>query len=83
VIIIQLNLWPSQVVGHVPIDVARDESGAIRQAQSNTQTAGRATLTIMGNSIPIKHRNITKTTEQNSQDSDRRTVVHTQLYATH
>ena len=36
------------MVGHSPINVPRDESGATRQAQSNTQTAGRAALKLTG-----------------------------------
>jgi len=48
VITIELNLWPSKVVGHSPINVPRDESGATRQVRSNTQTAGREALKLTG-----------------------------------
>jgi len=34
----------------------------------------------MGISIPIKHTDTTKTTEQNPQNGDKHTVVHTQPY---
>ena len=53
-ITVELNSWPSQVVGHSPKNVLRVESVATRQAQSNTQTAGGATLVDWYN-IPYEH----------------------------
>jgi hypothetical protein len=38
---------------------------------------------IMGNGIPVKHRDTTKTAEQNSQNGDQRTTVRIQPCTTH
>ena len=39
--------------------------------------------TIMGDGIPVKHRDTTKTAEQNSQNGDQRTTVRIQPCTTH